>query len=229
LDEHAVFLVPTGADRFDLYAEPKDEADADGEAPEGGGFWRRQARRFHQAWREASHAAHASGGANTSRFARLRDWLVRRIADSIADQQTLWSLRDVTVASFVYPADLSETSAAARRDRLLVGARRHHGIWLLVNLVAVTVTALLMLLPGPNLIGYYFAFHVIAHFLSWRGARRALDRVSWRPRGEPLLTDLGRLARLPRADRDAQVDRIAAQLDLPRFHGFFDRAAGPAR
>ena len=51
-----------------------------------------------------------------------------------------------------------------------------------------------MLLPGPNLIGYYFAFRVIGHFLSWRGARQALGHVAWRPRAEPRLTELGRLA-----------------------------------
>ena len=33
--------------------------------------------------------------------------------------------------------------------------------------------------PGPNAIGYYFAFRVVGHFFSVRGARRALDVVQW--------------------------------------------------
>ena len=127
--------------------------------------------------------------------------MVRRIAESIAEQRTLWSLRGVTSAAFVYPSDLSHTSAAAVRERLLAHARRHHGWWLMANLVGVAVTAILVLLPGPNLIGYYFAVRVIGHYLSWRGARQALDRTSWRARAEPALTELGRLAHLPRDER----------------------------
>src|SRR4029077_14650039 len=104
------------------------------------------------------------------------DWLVPRIAESIAEQRTLWSLRGLTSASFVFPSDLSDASAAAVRQRLLAHARRHHGWWLVMNAAGVAVTAILVLLPGPNLIGYYFAFRVIGHYLSWRGARQALDR-----------------------------------------------------
>jgi hypothetical protein len=229
LDEHAVYLIPIGPDRFDLYAEPSAEAEADGEPPADAGFWGRQAHTFHRTWRETSRAAHAARQTDAGRIIRLRDWMVRRIADSITDQQTLWSLRHATVVPFVYPAALLETSAVAHRHRLLIKARRHHGIWLMVHLVAVAITAVLMVLPGPNLIGYYFAFRVIGHFLSWRGARRALDRVSWRPRAEPALSELTRLALVSRTDRAAELDRIAAHLQLPHLHGFFDRAAEAGR
>jgi hypothetical protein len=225
LDDDAVYLVPLGCGRFDLYAEPAPDAGSDTNADERAGFWQRQARRFHQGWRDASHAAYAARGADRGVLARTRDWLVRRIADSIAEQQTLWSLRDRTAASFVYPADLSETAAAGVRDRVLAEARRRHRFWLLINLAAAALTLALVLLPGPNLVGYYFAFRVIGHFLSWRGARQALRRLSWRPRAEPKLTELGRLAGRPCDERAAQVSEIAAQLGLPRLHRFFDRAA----
>ena len=155
--------------------------------------------------------------------------MVRRIAESIAEQRTLWSLRGVTSASFVYPSDLSNAPAAAVRERLLAHARRHHGWWLMLNVVGVTVTAILVLLPGPNLIGYYFAFRVIGHYCSWRGARQGLDRTSWRARAEPALTELGRLAHLPREERAERVAHLAAGLHLPRLVAFFDRAAVPAR
>lgn len=155
--------------------------------------------------------------------------MVRRIAESIAEQRTLWSLRGVTSASFVYPSDLSSASAAAVRERVLAHARRHHGWWLMLNVVGVAVTAILVLLPGPNLVGYYFAFRVIGHYLSWRAARHALDRMSWRANAEPALTELGRLAHLPRAERAERVAHLAAGLHLPRLAAFFDRAATPPR
>ena len=51
------------------------------------------------------HTARAEreGGAPSGRIARARDWVVRGIDQSIAEQRTLWSLRGMTSASFVYP------------------------------------------------------------------------------------------------------------------------------
>lgn len=230
MDDEAVYLVPIGLQRFDLYTEPADEADSGRAAREHAGFWRRRVHRLHEHWRHAAHTAHAprGSGASAGRLARARHWLVRRIAESIAEQRTLWSLRGVTSAAFVYPSDLSDASAAAIREGLLAHARRHHGRWLLLNLAGVAVTAILVLLPGPNLIGYYFAFRVIGHYLSWRGAGQALDRTSWRPNAEPALTELGGLAHLPREERAERVALLAARLRLPRLAAFFDRVAVPA-
>jgi hypothetical protein len=106
-------------------------------------------------------------------------------------------------------------------------ARRQHGWWLLLNTLGVILTAILVLLPGPNLIGYYFLFRVVAHYLSWSGARHALEGVLWRPTAEPALTELGTLARLPREARASRVAAIASQLRLTRLEAFFDRVAVP--
>ena len=93
------------------------------------------------------------------------------------------------------------------------------------------MTAVLVLLPGPNVIGYYFLFRVIAHYLSWSGARQASARTAWQGRPEPALTELGTLARLPHDARAQRVAAIASQLHLPRLVEFFDRVArrGPLR
>ena len=191
-------------------------------------FLRRVLERIRDAWRQMKHAATNPRGEATGRLTRMRDWVVCRIAESIAEQRTLWSLRTLASASFIYPADLSEMSAASIRSRVLMRARRQHGWWLLLNIVGVTVTAILVLLPGPNLIGYYFLFRVVAHYLSWSGARHALEGVSWRPTAEPALTELSTLARLPRDARAARVAEIANQLRLTRLEAFFDRVAVPA-
>ncbi len=215
-----MYLVPIGSGRFELYTEPPDAAPDRATPREPVGFWSRTLRRLPDRWHDA-----ASGG----RLARARDWLVRRIAESIAEQRTLWSLRGVASASFVHPANLSSESAAAIRVRLLAHARRHHGWWLIANLVGVAITAVLVLLPGPNLIGYYFVFRAIGHFLSWRGARQALDQIAWTPRPEEALTELGDLASLPREERAGRVAALASRLQLPRLAAFFDRVACPAR
>jgi len=183
LDEHVVYLVPAGAGRFELYSEPPEDTASAGRDPDDGVI-RRLMHRLHQRWREMVRIAERDGAA-TGRFARLRDRLVRNVADSTDEQRALWSLRRVTSATLVYPADLSDATANATRGQLLASARTHHGRWLLVNLIGVAATAILVLLPGPNVIGYYFLFRVAGHYLSWQGARHAILRIVWRTRAEP--------------------------------------------
>jgi hypothetical protein len=229
VDDAVVYLVPIGSGRYELYSDAPND-DASGGAHPRDAFWRRQLHRLHQRWQQAAHSAHAARTtlAPHGRLARARDWMIRLVAESIAEQRALWSLRGAGSALFVYPADLSNASAAAARERLLTHARRRHGWWLLVNLVAVAVCAILVLLPGPNLIGYYFAFRVVGHFLSWRGAREGLVRTAWHGRAEPVLTALGRLAHEARDRRADDVARLVASLHLPRLAAFFDRVAVPA-
>jgi hypothetical protein len=227
-----VYLVPIGSGRFDLYTEPADDSAPARPARDRAGFVQRTRQRLHDRWRRAldtaTHGAHGAD-AEPGRVARARDWAVRRIAESIAEQRTLWSLRTVTAAVMCFPANLSEASAAATRDALLSHAQRHHRIWLLANVVGVLVTAALMLLPGPNVIGYYFLFRVVGHFLSWRGATQGLERIAWRQSAEPSLAALGALADVPRDQRADRVAQLVAALGVPGLAVFFDRVACPPR
>jgi hypothetical protein len=86
-----------------------------------------------------------------------------------------------------------------------------------------------MLVPGPNVLAYYFAFRAVGHYLSWRGAQHALERITWSLHAEPALAELGQLAVLPRAAGAARVEAIADGKKQPRHAAFFDRTAVPAR
>jgi hypothetical protein len=179
-------------------------------------------------WHAAVHSAR-TGEAPAGRFARLRDWAVRHGAEMIAEQRTLWSLRLVTAATLAHPADLDGRAADGIRVRLLRHSRRHHGWWLIGDTLLLVVSGVFALLPGPNLLAYYFALRVAVHFLSWRGARQALDRTRWQLRGEPALTELAGLVDVPRDARAERVEAIAAGLNLPRLAAFFERTAVPVR
>jgi hypothetical protein len=226
LAEVVVYLVPVGLERFELYTEQRDDAVPDNPPPSAAGFWQRWRHRFHDRWREAVRAArHAEPP--TGWLARVRDRAVRGVAETIAEQRTLWSLRGCTAAALMHPSDLTEQTAAAVRDRLLTHAGRYHGRWLMIDAVLLAVSGVFVIVPGPNVLAYYFAFRVVGHYLSWRGARQALTRTAWRLSPEPALADLGRLAGLPRDARASRVDAIAAALNLPRLAAFFDRTAVP--
>ena len=41
-------------------------------------------------------------------------------------------------------------------------------------MVLLIVSGVLALVPGPNVLAYYFAFRVVGHWLSMRGARQGL-------------------------------------------------------
>jgi hypothetical protein len=216
-----IYLVPVGSGRFELYSEPP--ADGDGEpVHEPEGFWRRQGHRVNARWREAVQSAR-HGDPNGGLFTRARHAAVTRTAEAIAEQRTLWALRHGSNAELVHPSDLTGENATAIRDRLLNRARTHHVRWLGVDAVILIASGVFILVPGPNVIAYYFAFRVVGHYFSWRGARQALQATTWRLRSEPALVELGHLAHLPRAARESRVVAIAANLNLPRLAAFFDR------
>ena len=83
--------------------------------------------------------------------------------------------------------------------------------------------------PGRTCSPTTSLFRVVGHYLSWRGARQALDAITWTNRPEPALAELGRLAALPRDARASRVEAIADALNLPRLAAFFDRTAVPVR
>jgi hypothetical protein len=108
--------------------------------------------------------------------------------------------------------------------RVVAGASRHHGWWLIVDTLVLIVSAILAPVPGPNVVAYYVAFRVIGHLQSWRGARRA-THIVWTMHPDTDLAELADLAAVPRAARGSRVDAIAARLQLPRLPKFFERVA----
>lgn len=168
-----VYLVSTGNGGYELEPPPPDP----GAAEPSRGFWGRRLDRLKASWARAVEEArrqHPSG-----RWARRRARLIRDLDESIEEQRSLWALRDRATATLVHPPELSRDAASQVLRGLLAHARRHHGRWLAIDVALFVASGLLMLLPGPNLVAYYFAFRVIGHYLAWRGARQALDAVSW--------------------------------------------------
>lgn len=168
-----VHLVATTDGQYELEPSPVDPA----AGRDAGGFWARRLDRLRTAWDRAVEQAHqrSSGGV----WARWRSRLVRDVDESIEEQRSLWALRDRVTATLAYPAELSLEDASGILRGLLARARRRHGRWLVIDTALFVASGLLMILPGPNLVAYYFAFRVIGHYLSWRGARQALDVISW--------------------------------------------------
>lgn len=172
-----VYLIPLARGRFELDSDPFDDRATAG-APEGA--WRRRLRVLRRRWDaavEAADRAHPSG-----LLARLRDRAIRSAARAMEEQRTLWRLREADEATLVFPPGLGEPAAIELSRMLLARARQHHVRWLAIDGLAFAASGLFALIPGPNLIAYYFALRVVGHLLSLRGAQRGLGALAWRAR-----------------------------------------------
>jgi len=220
-----VFVIPVGPDRYELYCEAAVEAPpVTAGSTEIIGHIRHQfAMMLHQA--EERRRAGASASRSTTRFGRLQDWIMAWVAERIAEQRLLWSLRREKAVVAFHPQDLTFDQTNTLIRRTLQRDWERHRLWLAVDSVLLIGSIALILLPGPNIIGYYFAFRVMGHWLSIRGAQQGLREVVWT--GQPCepLTKLRDAASLNGEARDRHVHEIAAQLQLQHLSTFFERVA----
>jgi len=223
-----VYLVPIGQDRYELYCEVPDEPEPSPDE-EPAGFFRRMKQRFSTMLAEAererrrSHAEEPARGA----LGRIKARTLRYVAESIAEQRLLWHLRRQTAACLFFPDDLEEHRATTLLRRQLGRDFEKHRFWLIVDSLGFIGSGVLFFLPGPNLVAYYFAFRIVGHYLSMRGARQGLDAVQWTAERSSPLAELRRVIALDADERDRRVQDVAAALKLEHLVKFFERMAIP--
>jgi Mitochondrial K+-H+ exchange-related len=243
-----VYLVPVGSDRHELYCEvPDDPPDArdddqDGDQPDTGWRWspvqlfRRLRARFREMLTEAERERRKDrgrGGAETDGstthgwMARAKARVMRWVAESIAEQRLLWHLRRQTEACLFYPDDIDGARATTLLRSLLKKDFDRHRFWLTIDALGFVVSGLLFFVPGPNAVAYYFAFRLVGHYLSMRGAQQGLSGVTWRTEPSAPLAELRRAMALDPAARDEHVREVAGRLKLEHLTSFFARTAVP--
>lgn len=219
-----VFLVPAGRDLYELYTEEADEMpDEATAAPRG--FFANLKYKFTQMLAEAERerrrgtASRVHGGWPARAKARLMRW----VAESIAEQRLLWNLRREDSACFLFPDDISEADAVGVLRTQLSSDFKKHRFWLAIDSLLMVGSAALILVPGPNVLGYYFAFRVVGHFFSVRGAKRGLSGINWTNTPSAPLADLRRAIDLDPVARLEHVERVASTLHLDHLPSFFQR------
>ena len=225
-----VYLIPLGEARYELYCEVAEQAVSDAEAGSAG-IVKRFRRRFRellaaeQEQRQARQAARSAKQIKRGMARRLRDRMLRWVAEAIAEQRLLWHLRRQHEATLVYPDDLDDTQAMAITHGALQRDFERHRFWLIIDGLAVLALVPFSLLPGPNVFFYYFVFRMVGHFLSMRGARHGLGRVVWQSSGSSALADLRQMIALEPRQRARRIRDIASRLRLEHFVTFFERTA----
>jgi hypothetical protein len=220
-----VFLVPVAVDRYALYCEEREHHTP---APvEAHGFVRRAAQHFRDQLDEAERRGSVSDAPDVraSWTTRLKTRTLRWVAESIAEQRLLWQLRGRAAAVLHHPDDLTEPQARQLLQRSLRRDWDRHRFWLVINSLCGVASLLLVLIPGPNIVGYYFLFRIVGHYLSLRGARQGLSRTAWTLVGSPPLTALRSVVDASAVTRAEVVGEVASDLRLEHLGPFFDRCA----
>jgi hypothetical protein len=225
-----VFLIPLGGDRYELYCEaPAEEPESDAEPPKSGLV----ARLKHQFSTVLAHAE-AARNRRASRpheehdepkgiVGRIKARSLAWIADRIAEQRLLWHLRHQTEVTLHHPTDMGDAECMKIARTSLQRDGERHRNWLAIDSVLMVLSAALVLVPGPNVIGYYFAFRVVGHYLSLRGARQGLDVVVWKTEPSEPLAELRQAIDLNPPQRERKLSDVASRLRLDHLAAFVER------
>ncbi len=158
-----VYLLRTEDGRYQFYGGVLEATD-DLDPPHHGlhGWFERRRKRFALLW------THADGPVLRT-MRRIWDWLHRHI-----HPEEVWLVRLQSAAAIEVrqPTMLTGEEARAAWTDFLDGRLRRHLPWLVFSIVLCPLTILLTPLPGPNVIGYWFAYRAFRHLMVMLGLLR---------------------------------------------------------
>jgi hypothetical protein len=219
-----VYSVPSSSTRYALYCEVTAPAVDDGD--ESSASWiERMKGQFRRAVDEGEAAEY--GEVDEQKRGRLRRFITRKLAEAVAEQRLLWHLRDETTARLFHPDTMDGEQALALARAEFTADYGRHRRWLIIDTLLTAITGpLLFLVPGPNVLSWYFTFRAVGHFLAMRGARRALSDVTWTSEATPHLTSVAIALGLPPGpEREARLEAAGRALGLVRLAAFAERVA----
>jgi hypothetical protein len=218
-----VFLVPLGGQRYELYCE-RHHTGPD-EAPTGSGWFAGLRQKFSTMLKQAEEEEEAAPPA-AGLLARLQARMMAWVAERITEQRLLWNLRGRDAAIVTHPDDLPFEQVVEIVRQSLRADHRRHMRWLIVDTVLFVGSGIFFFIPGPNLIAYFFAFRLVGHWLSMRGAAQGRDKVSWTGRPSSAMTALRAAIARPAHERTRAIEPLARELGLLKLAVFVDRMCG---
>jgi hypothetical protein len=222
-DVMEVYLVPTGADRYELYYEAPADAHPDVDDAGRSSWWTRAVARFRALIAEAEEDRRRREDGDPAPRQGLWRAMLRKVAEAIAEQRLLWHLRRATEGRLWFPDDLTGLRATGLLRESLRADFDKHRRWLVIDAVLLLASVPLTVIPGPNVAAWYFTFRVVGHFLSMRGAGRGRDLVTWDSAPSKELSAIPAALRLAHAERVKRLNQLSEALGLTRLSSFIER------
>ncbi len=224
-----VYFIPVGSDRYELYCdEVGDPDDLVADVQPTGRF----ASLYHKFKAALARVEEERLSGETHVHEGPRPWTERMksralcwIAEKIAEQRLLWRLRKESELILHYPDDVSGDVATTRARAELQREADRHLKWVIIDGTLFVGSGALFLIPGPNVVAYYFGFRLVGHYLSRRGAMNGLTGVQWNACPSPQLSRLRKAIALAGFERDREVHQVASDLHLPHLAKFFERTS----
>jgi len=226
VDPLLVFLVPLGGQRYELYCE-RQHTGPD-EAPAGSGWFAGLRQKFSTMLKQAEDVEEETPP-SAGLLARLQARMMAWVAERVAEQRLLWNLRGRDAAIVTHPDDLPFEQVMEIVRQSLRADHGRHMRWLIVDTALFIGSGVFFFIPGPNVIAYFFAFRLVGHWLSMRGAAHGRDTTSWTGRPSAEMSALRAAVARPAHERARAIEPIAQVLDLPRLAVFVDRMCGRSK
>jgi hypothetical protein len=199
------YLSTQEGQRFFYYDSSESEAAPTGaDGPKSTGLWAWAERK----WSTIQKAMDDPDGGVGRWVGRAWNWLH---SFSHPDEAMLAQFASTNEVVLHYPASMPIMRVQKAWKRYLKYRSRSHKFWTAVNVVVVPIGAVFAVLPGPNVIGFWFVYRAVYHYLAVRGVGRVRRRVvptEWRaeealdqpvspgPNGEPRHQALAAAAKL---------------------------------
>jgi Mitochondrial K+-H+ exchange-related len=224
-----VYFIPVGPDRYELYCdEAGDPEDAVADVQATGRFaslyqkFKAALARVEQERLSGETKVHEGPRSWTE---RMKDRALCWLAEKIAEQRLLWRLRNQTQVEFFYPDDMEQAKSLELARAELQREADRHLKWVIIDGTIFVASGVVALVPGPNVLAYYFGFRLVGHYLSRRGAKHGLTDVQWLPCPSTHLSRLRRAISLHEPEREREVHEVASELHLPHLAKFFERTS----
>ena len=203
-----VYLLRIEGERCLFYSESVEASNAAAGQSEGVRGW------IESRYRSLQNALSAAESGIGLHMRRAWRWLHKRTP---LDEALLRSLRAASSIELFYPSITAEETARAQWVDYLARRWRRHVFWFIGNLLIVPATVLLTPVPGPNIIGYWFAYRAICHLLALLGVRHARSAPTRFHAAAALDTAFAGAS-------DQAVARATESLGLPGLPEFIRRA-----
>lgn len=109
---------------------------------------------------------------------RMKERYERVACEAFAGDRFVRRLRSFRKITVALSRPIEPAEVRVKLKRMLRDRSYHHLRWLFIDLALLPLSVFIMIVPGPNLIGYYLLFRVFSHWKSYRSVSQThLDQM----------------------------------------------------